>query len=377
MSSQSPASVLYDSNGNALAVQNATAIPANTPAILFAGSDGTNSRYALMSAAGATLAGQASTNFTVQSNSTITASGSTTITNSFFGSQEVNIVVNVTASPTGTTPTLQYTIQELDPGNGTTVYGNSATTSSITATGVFTATINITTSSAIKVSWTVGGTTPSFTGVYATVTTKSTPATQTINGTVTATNPSVGTDGAAALTSDTQVGGKVTTAAPTYTTGNLNALSLTTAGGLRVDGVYPVTTTTANSPDAVVAGGYVTTAAPAYTTGQLNALSLDTAGNLRVSAITNKAATSTTTNVAASVTNTNLLASNATRILATLYNDSSSIVFIKLGTTASATSFSIKLHPNSYWEVPTDYTGNIDAIWNTAAGNMRVTELTP
>ena len=45
MSGESPDVILYDVNGNALAVQNATAIPTNTPALIIAGSDGTNSRY--------------------------------------------------------------------------------------------------------------------------------------------------------------------------------------------------------------------------------------------------------------------------------------------------------------------------------------------
>src|SRR5271169_3708738 len=52
MSSESPNSVLYDLNGNALAVQNAVSIPASTPAIISAGSDGTNSRYLLVDTSG-------------------------------------------------------------------------------------------------------------------------------------------------------------------------------------------------------------------------------------------------------------------------------------------------------------------------------------
>jgi hypothetical protein len=45
MGSESPDVVLYDVNGNPLAVQNAIAIPASTSALMVAGSDGTNSRY--------------------------------------------------------------------------------------------------------------------------------------------------------------------------------------------------------------------------------------------------------------------------------------------------------------------------------------------
>ncbi len=424
MSSQSPATVLYDSNGVALAVYNNTAIPASTPAIIFAGSDGTNSQYQRMSTYGASYATVASTNEVVQSAATVTTSGSSIVTTGYFGTQEIALVVNVgTVTGAGS---IQYTIQEVDPGDNTTVYGNTASTVSISsgnAPGVFTAVLNITTSSAVKVTWTVTGTFSAT--IYSTLVSKSTPSTQTINGTITTTNNSVGTDGAAALGFDTQVGGKTTTAAPTYTNGNLDALSLTTLGGLRIDGVYAVGTATGTATTAMVDGGYVTTAAPTYTTGTTNALSLDTSGNLRtavtntvtvtgtvsatqgtspwivagggtagtpatgvvtvqgisgmtpLSVQTNKAATSAVTSVASSASSVQLLASNANRIFASIYNESSKQLYIKLGTTASNTSYSILLMPNSYWEVPNDYTGEIDGIWAAAQGNARITELTP
>ena len=377
MSSVSPAAILFDVNGITLPVNNNTAIAASTPAILFAGSDGTNAHYALANIVHGGLGSvQNSNSYTVQSNATLTTSGSTIITGNYFGCQEIALIVNVTVAPTGTTPSITFTVQDVDPGNGTTVYGNSASTSAITGTGVFTAVLNVTTSSAIKVSWTVSGTTPSFTGLYATITTKGTPSTQTVNGTVTATNASVGTDGAAALTSDTQVGGVTTTNAPTYTTGNLDALSLTTKGGLRIDGVFPTGAAVPIS-DAMYVGGAVTTSAPSYTTGQMNALSLDTSGNLRVTAITNKAGTSAVTSVAGSTSNTVILASNANRLFATIYNATNKTMYVKLGTTASTSSYSVQLFASSYWEVPSDYTGEIDAVWaNGVSGNALVTELT-
>lgn len=122
-----------------------------------------------------------SNEFAVLSNTTIIANGSQTITKNNYGTQEINLIVNVTGSVTGTTPTLQFTITELDPGNNTTTFGNSSTTTVINAGGVFTATLNSTTSSSVKVSWTVGGTSPSFGGVYATVVTKATPVTQPVS----------------------------------------------------------------------------------------------------------------------------------------------------------------------------------------------------
>jgi hypothetical protein len=71
-----------------------------------------------------------------------------------------------------------------------------------------------------------------------------------------------------------------------------------------------------------------------------------------------------------------ILASNANRLGATLYNDSTQVAYVKLGVTASTTSYTIQMLPNSYYEVPFNYTGEIDAIWPVANGAMRYTELT-
>jgi hypothetical protein len=76
------------------------------------------------------------------------------------------------------------------------------------------------------------------------------------------------------------------------------------------------------------------------------------------------------------VTNVTLLASNANRNAATIFNDSTKILFVKYGATASATSFTVKMLAGSYHEVFGSYTGIIDGIWATANGSARITELT-
>lgn len=93
------------------------------------------------------------------------------------------------------------------------------------------------------------------------------------------------------------------------------------------------------------------------------------------------AGTATLSNVAGSATSVTLLAANTARIGATITNDSSALLYIKFGTTASTTSYTVVLAgaasaPFSYYEVPAGYTGRIDGIWASAAGNARVTELT-
>jgi hypothetical protein len=105
----------------------------------------------------------------VHANATITASGNLILSPDFAGSS-VNLVINIKNSPTGTTPTITFTIQEVDPGDSTTVFGTSASTPALNAVGV---TVVIMPSALnggnLKVSWTVGGSGPSFTGVYVTL----------------------------------------------------------------------------------------------------------------------------------------------------------------------------------------------------------------
>ena len=52
------------------------------------------------------------------------------------------------------------------------------------------------------------------------------------------------------------------------------------------------------------------------------------------------------------------------------------ILYVKFGTTASATSYTVKMVADAYYEVPFGYTGRIDGIWASANGNARVTEMT-
>lgn len=87
--------------------------------------------------------------------------------------------------------------------------------------------------------------------------------------------------------------------------------------------------------------------------------------------------TSVVTNVNANSTNITLLSSNSNRLGAAIFNDcSTGIFYIKLGANATNTSFTIKILPYNYFEVPFGYVGQIDGFW-TIPNNMAViTELT-
>ena len=86
---------------------------------------------------------------------------------------------------------------------------------------------------------------------------------------------------------------------------------------------------------------------------------------------------SSVTSVVSAAVSTSILASNANRRMAIMVNDTDKNVYVKLGATASTTSFSYKLTPGQTLELPIPvYTGAIDAIWDTSpTGSMRVTEI--
>lgn len=97
---------------------------------------------------------------------------------------------------------------------------------------------------------------------------------------------------------------------------------------------------------------------------------------LKISTSPSTTATATLTNVTSSASSVLLLASNVNRKMAMFYNDSTSTLYLKLGVTASTTSYTVQLQAGGYYELPSPiYTGEIDGIWSAANGAVRITEL--
>lgn len=91
---------------------------------------------------------------------------------------------------------------------------------------------------------------------------------------------------------------------------------------------------------------------------------------------THGASSSSVTSLARSNVNQTFLVANTSRKGVTLYNDSGTLLYVKLGTTSSTTDFTVRMSSQSYYEVPFGYTGRIDGIWATGgAGDVRITEL--
>lgn len=86
----------------------------------------------------------------------------------------------------------------------------------------------------------------------------------------------------------------------------------------------------------------------------------------------------TGTSSTANITNVSstALASNSNRRGATFQNEGTATVYLKLGATASTTSYTVQIREGSYYEVPYGYVGIIDAITSASTATLRVTELT-
>jgi hypothetical protein len=184
----------------------------------------------------------------------------------------------------------------------------------------------------------------------------------------------------------------------TYTSGTMVITMVAGLGSMPAMYVSPVTFFPVQGAAALAAtgtgvqplqiGGLFQTSPATLTNGQQGALQQDSSQNLLVkinasgATVTTKettSATATNTNVASSATSVTILASNANRLGATVFNDSTQVLYLNLaGNTASATNYTVQLGPNNYYELPAAhlYTGAITGIWASANGNARVTELT-
>jgi hypothetical protein len=102
---------------------------------------------------------------------------------------------------------------------------------------------------------------------------------------------------------------------------------------------------------------------------------VDGAGRLKTSG-GNDSTAAALANVAGSASSVTLQAANTARKGLTIVNDSTATLYVKCGSTASATSYTVRLFANDYWECPFGYTGIVTGIWGSATGSARMTEFT-
>lgn len=103
-------------------------------------------------------------------------------------------------------------------------------------------------------------------------------------------------------------------------------------------------------------------------------LILDDLGN-PVAQLSATVAAAGVTAVASSVTVVTLAAANTDRRTLSIYNDGKNPLFVKLGTAATLTDFTVMIDKQEYYELPSPiYTGEITGIWSAVDGSARVTE---
>lgn len=79
--------------------------------------------------------------------------------------------------------------------------------------------------------------------------------------------------------------------------------------------------------------------------------------------------------IASSTTAVTLLEDNRERLGASIYNDSTAVLFLLLGVgTPSSTVYSVQLPADAYFEVPYNFTGKISGVWESVNGSAKVTE---
>lgn len=156
-------------------------------------------------------------------------------------------------------------------------------------------------------------------------------------------------------------------------------------GTQAVSGTVTASSTTgAAADDAVLSGnpvrvgGRASNADPTAMSadGDMVTVALDRKGQAYT--LPGRAATATLSNVNDAATSTSLLASNTSRKGVIIHNDSTSILYLKYGATASTTSYTYKIPADGTWEMPAPiYTGALDGIWSAdSTGAARITELT-
>lgn len=103
---------------------------------------------------------------------------------------------------------------------------------------------------------------------------------------------------------------------------------------------------------------------------------ITTTGSLPVTSTPIASPGASVTVFTASVVNTAFLAPNVSRVNAVFTNDDGSAgnVYVKFGVGASTGSYSVKLRPGGYYELPCNYSGEIDGVWDTMIGTLFITE---
>lgn len=177
-------------------------------------------------------------------------------------------------------------------------------------------------------------------------------------------DPATATGVAAIVSALASIGGTVTVANPTA-----DPATQTTLEAIRVLEAASRAVTVAALP---LPSGAATSALQG---GGLPAALGQTTKALSLPVVQPGAATAARTSVAAAVADTALLAADPTRLAATVYNDSTALLYVGYGATAvSTTNYSVQVPAGGYLEVPREFVACvIRGYWAAANGYARIT----
>lgn len=83
----------------------------------------------------------------------------------------------------------------------------------------------------------------------------------------------------------------------------------------------------------------------------------------------------TVNSVASLASNVTLLSARVGRRGFTIWNNSSAILYVKLGATATSSDCTKKMAADEFWACPIEYNGQVDGIWASSNGAALVTEI--
>lgn len=140
-------------------------------------------------------------------------------------------------------------------------------------------------------------------------------------------------------------------------------------------GVSVATATLTGLQNSLSMGRFNTTPAT-RTDGQVSILETDSAGNLLTSEKIIPLTSDTPSSVASSATSVTLIAANANRRSLTIFNNSTAILYVCFGATATQAGAKAPIGAGGFYEMPTGqlYTGVVSGIWASANGNASIYE---
>ena len=354
---------LYDSAGVELAVEDATALPANTRGFVGVGYDGTNTRFIRVDASGYQVfvgAGVAGT-----------PAGGVVSVQGVSGGQALPISGTVTVQDGGGSITVDGTVTALQ-GTAAALAGawpvQLTEGTVVLGTGTNPVRVDPTGTTAQPVTDNGGSLTVDDGGGSITIDTTQLPSTllggrldTNIGAWLGSTVPTVGQKA-------------MVSSIPVAIASNQSAIPVSQSGTWTIQQGTPPWVVVGTDAD-----GSPSTENPVLTAGE------DSSGDVQTlltdddgrQVVTRKASTAAVTSVAKSATSVQILAANADRLGASIHNDSNRSMYLKLGTAATSTSFTVKLDRDFHYEVPFGYTGVLHAVWDSGgSGSARVTEVT-